>query len=213
MRLCLGAFDHDIILCGVINVCSPPGRVSGDTASQWGGLPHWDAQDPHCQVITCLSFSFLLFLTISLSGDEMYDVEGKGDKFMPFHRAGYDTKTGQVPRLSKPDIPTTQSNRWGITDSNCLSCWLTDQCTQYIVLGTGTSAGTGTSSGARPGTRQLSMVVSITSHWYPGTFACSGTSSGAVNGDQRYLPLESIPTDVRPFLATLKSSSLKRLGI
>ena len=29
-------------------------------------------------------------------GDEMYDAEGKGDKFMPFHRAGYDTKTGQV---------------------------------------------------------------------------------------------------------------------
>ena len=33
------------------------------------------------------------------SGDEMYDVEGKGDKFMPFHRAGYDTKTGQVVKL------------------------------------------------------------------------------------------------------------------
>ena len=31
----------------------------------------------------------------------MYDVEGKGDKFMPFHRAGYDTKTGQVPSFSQ----------------------------------------------------------------------------------------------------------------
>ena len=33
----------------------------------------------------------------------MYDVEGKGDKFMPFHRAGYDTKTGQVNILKQPD--------------------------------------------------------------------------------------------------------------
>ena len=40
----------------------------------------------------------------------MYDAEGKGDKFMPFHRAGYDTKTGQVSHTAgtggnEPDPP------------------------------------------------------------------------------------------------------------
>ncbi|GLH03578.1 Dual oxidase [Gryllus bimaculatus] len=29
--------------------------------------------------------------------DEMYDTECRGDKFIPFHRAGYDRKTGQSP--------------------------------------------------------------------------------------------------------------------
>ena len=46
------------------------------------------------------------------SGDEMYDVEGKGDKFMPFHRAGYDTKTGQV-TLFKSKLMS-----WSIIKSN-----------------------------------------------------------------------------------------------
>ena len=54
----------------------------------------------YCHLLNLPLFSFL---TIILSGDEMYDVEGKGDKFMPFHRAGYDTKTGQVNILKQPD--------------------------------------------------------------------------------------------------------------
>ena len=44
-------------------------------------------------------------LTCSIhSGDEMYDAEGKGDKFMPFHRAGYDSKTGQVTNTTRVDF-------------------------------------------------------------------------------------------------------------
>ena len=37
--------------------------------------------------------------------DEMYDEECTGDKFMPFHRAGYDKKTGQ-----SPNTPREQQN-------------------------------------------------------------------------------------------------------
>lgn len=39
------------------------------------------------------------------SGDEMYDRDEKGDKFMPFHRAKYDRKTGQ-----SPNMPREQQN-------------------------------------------------------------------------------------------------------
>lgn len=39
------------------------------------------------------------------SGDEMYDQEESGDRFMPFHRARYDTKTGQ-----SPNMPREQQN-------------------------------------------------------------------------------------------------------
>ncbi|XP_066998293.1 dual oxidase [Anabrus simplex] len=38
--------------------------------------------------------------------DEMYDRECRGDKFIPFHRAGYDRKTGQ-----SPNSPREQINR------------------------------------------------------------------------------------------------------
>jgi len=38
--------------------------------------------------------------------DEMYDADCKGDKFMPFHRAHYDSKTGQ-----SPNSPREQVNR------------------------------------------------------------------------------------------------------
>ena len=43
------------------------------------------------------------------SGDEMYDAEGKGGKFMPFHRAGYDTKTGQSPNMPREQKNTMTS--------------------------------------------------------------------------------------------------------
>ncbi|XP_069683631.1 dual oxidase [Periplaneta americana] len=38
--------------------------------------------------------------------DEMYDRECRGDKYIPFHRAGYDRKTGQ-----SPNSPREQTNR------------------------------------------------------------------------------------------------------
>ena len=56
---------HSFCLCLCVHVISFyashkifTGRVSRDTASQWGGLSYWDAQDPHCQVITFLPFQF-----------------------------------------------------------------------------------------------------------------------------------------------------------
>ena len=39
------------------------------------------------------------------AGDEMYDQDQKGDKFMPFHRAKYDSQTGQ-----SPNMPREQQN-------------------------------------------------------------------------------------------------------
>ena len=39
------------------------------------------------------------------AGDEMYDQDQQGDKFMPFHRARYDSKTGQ-----SPNMPREQQN-------------------------------------------------------------------------------------------------------
>lgn len=36
--------------------------------------------------------------------DEMYDKECKGNKYMPFHRAGYDHKTGQSPNRPREQV-------------------------------------------------------------------------------------------------------------
>ena len=36
--------------------------------------------------------------------DEMYDSECKGNKFMPFHRAWYDHKTGQSPNSPREQV-------------------------------------------------------------------------------------------------------------
>jgi dual oxidase len=41
--------------------------------------------------------------------DEMYDKDCRGDKWMPFHRAWYDIKTGQSPNSPREQV-------W--------SCWL-----------------------------------------------------------------------------------------
>jgi len=37
--------------------------------------------------------------------DEMYDAECTGKKFMPFHRAWYDHKTGQSPNSPREQVP------------------------------------------------------------------------------------------------------------
>ncbi|CAH1982304.1 unnamed protein product [Acanthoscelides obtectus] len=42
--------------------------------------------------------------------DEMYDKECRGDKFIPFHRAGYDRKTGQSP--NSPREQMNQVSSW-----------------------------------------------------------------------------------------------------
>lgn len=36
--------------------------------------------------------------------DEMYDEECRGDKYIPFHRAGYDRKTGQSPNSPREQV-------------------------------------------------------------------------------------------------------------
>lgn len=36
--------------------------------------------------------------------DEMYDRECQGGKYMPFHRAGYDPKTGQSPNRPREQV-------------------------------------------------------------------------------------------------------------
>jgi dual oxidase len=36
--------------------------------------------------------------------DEMYDAECTGKKFMPFHRAWYDHKTGQSPNSPREQV-------------------------------------------------------------------------------------------------------------
>ncbi len=36
--------------------------------------------------------------------DEMYDSECQGNKFMPFHRAWYDHKTGQSPNSPREQV-------------------------------------------------------------------------------------------------------------
>ncbi len=36
--------------------------------------------------------------------DEMYDKECKGNRYMPFHRAGYDHKTGQSPNRPREQV-------------------------------------------------------------------------------------------------------------
>lgn len=36
--------------------------------------------------------------------DEMYDKECKGGKSIPFHRAGYDRKTGQSPNSPREQV-------------------------------------------------------------------------------------------------------------
>jgi len=36
--------------------------------------------------------------------DDMYDKECRGDRFMPFHRAGYDIKTGQSPNRPREQV-------------------------------------------------------------------------------------------------------------
>jgi len=42
-------------------------------------------------------------------GDEMYDPNRQGDKFMPFHRAKYDLKTGQSPNMPREQQNTMTS--------------------------------------------------------------------------------------------------------
>ena len=37
-------------------------------------------------------------------GDHMYDKEGRGEKFIPFHRAAYDRKTGQSPNSPREQV-------------------------------------------------------------------------------------------------------------
>jgi dual oxidase len=36
--------------------------------------------------------------------DEMYDRECQGNKYIPFHRAGYDSKTGQSPKSPREQV-------------------------------------------------------------------------------------------------------------
>jgi hypothetical protein len=36
--------------------------------------------------------------------DEMYDQECRGNRYMPFHRAGYDRKTGQSPNRPREQV-------------------------------------------------------------------------------------------------------------
>lgn len=36
--------------------------------------------------------------------DDMYDKECKGNRYMPFHRAGYDHKTGQSPNRPREQV-------------------------------------------------------------------------------------------------------------
>lgn len=36
--------------------------------------------------------------------DEVYDKECRGDKYIPFHRAGYDRKTGQSPNSPREQV-------------------------------------------------------------------------------------------------------------
>jgi hypothetical protein len=36
--------------------------------------------------------------------DEMYDRECQGNKYIPFHRAGYDRKTGQSPNSPREQV-------------------------------------------------------------------------------------------------------------
>ena len=36
--------------------------------------------------------------------DEMYDAECSGEKYMPFYRAGYDSKTGQSPNMPREQV-------------------------------------------------------------------------------------------------------------
>ena len=36
--------------------------------------------------------------------DEMYDKDCKGGKYMPFYRAGYDSKTGQCPNMPREQV-------------------------------------------------------------------------------------------------------------
>jgi hypothetical protein len=45
--------------------------------------------------------------------DEMYDRECQGNKYIPFHRAGYDRKTGQSPN----------SPREQVSNSNVAKAW------------------------------------------------------------------------------------------
>ena len=72
-------------------------------------------------MITFQLLNFPLSDNLLCSGDEMYDVEGKGDKFMPFHRAGYDTKTGQVtPFKSWSIIKSNNSESPRVTDDGSL---------------------------------------------------------------------------------------------
>jgi len=40
--------------------------------------------------------------------DDMYDKDCKGNKFMPFHRAGYDRKTGQSPNRPREQVRNSQ---------------------------------------------------------------------------------------------------------
>ena len=59
----------------------------------------------------------------------MYDAEGQGDKFMPFHRAGYDTKTGQVSH-------TSSHTSWHISShtsrhTSCHTSWPTNSHTSW----------------------------------------------------------------------------------
>jgi len=43
--------------------------------------------------------------------DEMYDKDCRGNRYMPFHRAGYDRKTGQSPNRPREQVT-----------NYCLSC-------------------------------------------------------------------------------------------
>lgn len=41
--------------------------------------------------------------------DEMYDPDCEGGKSIPFHRAGYDRKTGQSPNNPRQQVSTSRS--------------------------------------------------------------------------------------------------------
>lgn len=40
--------------------------------------------------------------------DEMYDRECQGNKYIPFHRAGYDRKTGQSPNSPREQVSSSE---------------------------------------------------------------------------------------------------------
>jgi dual oxidase len=44
--------------------------------------------------------------------DEMYDRECQGNKYIPFHRAGYDRKTGQSPNSPREQVSNSNMTKY-----------------------------------------------------------------------------------------------------